>query len=121
MHLAMVGLLLFIPQIMTMFTEMINESAESLTSNSTSSLPNSSVPIGELFAFGNVNLTLINFLVTFVVLVLTAANAYAPKAADGGSNLKIIYNLSVLMIITGGLMLAIPIFTRSIFQSIIAT
>lgn len=119
LHIAMIGLLLFIPQIMTLFTEMINQSAESLTSNSSSSLPNSSVPIGELFAFGNVDLGLINFLVTFVVLVLTVANAFAPKAADGGSNLKTVYNLSILMFITGGLMLAIPVFTRSIFQTIV--
>lgn len=119
LHLAMVGLLLFIPQIMTMFSEMIADSSESLTNNSTSILPNSSVPIGELFAFGNVNLTLINFLVTFVVLVLTIANAYAPKAAAGGHHLKIIYNLSVTMILTGTLMILIPMFTRSLFDSII--
>jgi len=121
LHVAMVGLMLFIPQIMTLFTEMINQSAEVLTSNSNSSLPNSSVPIGELFAFGNVDLTIINILVTFVVLVLTAANAYAPKAAGGGHNLRIVYNLSIMMIITGALMLAIPVFTRSIFQSIVDT
>lgn len=121
LHVAMVGLMLFIPQIMTMFTEMINQSAEVLTSNSNSSLPNSSVPIGELFAFGNVDLTIINILVTFVVLVLTAANAFAPKAAGGGHNLRIVYNLSIMMIITGALMLAIPVFTRSIFQSIVDT
>lgn len=121
LHGAMVGLLLFIPQIMTLFTEMIQESAESLSDNSRSSLPNSSVPIGELFAFGNVNLSLIHFLVTFVVLVLTIADAYAPKAADGGSNLKTVYNLSIMMFLTGGLMVAVPIFARSIFQSITTT
>ena len=118
LHGAMVGLLLFIPQIMTLFTEMIQESAASLANNTTSSLPNSSVPIGELFAFGNVNLTLIHVLVTFVVLTLTVADAYAPKAADGGSNLKTVYNLSQMMFFTGVLMIAIPIFARSIFQSI---
>ena len=118
LHGAMVGLLLFIPQIMTLFTEMIQESAASLSGNASSSIPNSSVPIGELFAFGNVNLVLIHGLVTFVVLTLTIADAYAPKAADGGSNLKTVYNLSQMMFFTGVLMVVIPIFARSIFQSI---
>ena len=89
LHLAMTGLMLFIPEIMKLFTQQINESRASITGNSDNSIPGSSVPIGDIFSFGNVNITMITVLVTFVVLVLTMANAYAPKAAEGGHNLKL--------------------------------
>ena len=119
LHGAMVGLLLFIPEIMKLFTQSINESAESLSTSSNSTLPNSNLALGDVFTFGNVNLGLIDLLVTFVVIVLTAANAFAPKAAEGGNNIKIIHNLSTMMIITGVLMIVVPMFARSIFQSIV--
>lgn len=119
LHISMVGLLIFIPEIMRLFTESINQSAEELVANQSNNLAGSDMPIGDLFTFGQINLQLVNVLVTTVVIVLTVSNAFAPKAADGGNNLKIFYNLSILMILTGILMLAIPIFTDSLFQSIL--
>ena len=119
LHGAMVGLLLFIPQIMTLFTEQIAASADSLSSSSGTNLPNSDVPVGDMFTFGNVDLGLVNMLVTFVVLVLTGANAFAPKAAEGGHNIKILNNLGIMMMMTGVLMIAVPIGARGLFQSIV--
>ena len=58
-------------------------------------------------------------LVTSVVLVITAANAFAPKAAAGGHNYKILFYLSMTMGITGFLMLAIPSLAGSMFNSIL--
>ena len=118
LHLAMVGLLLFIPEIMKLFTLQIQESADSLSSDF--NLPNSSLELGDVFAFGNVNLALIDLLVTIVVVVLTISNAYAPKAADGGNNIKFVHNLSIMMTITGVLMIIIPMGARSLFQSIVS-
>jgi flagellar protein FlaJ len=118
LHVSMVGLLIFIPEVMKLFTKSIQESAESLSSSSSSNIPNSSVPIGEIFTFGDINLGLINVLVTLVVITLTISNAYAPKAADGGSNLKVFYNLALTMVLTGIIMLAVPVFAETLFESI---
>jgi flagellar protein FlaJ len=118
LHVSMVGLLIFIPQVMGLFTQSINNSADTLAATSGTNLPNSSMPIGDIFSFGQVNLELINILVTLVVLVLTMANSYAPKAADGGSNIKFFYNLAIMMALTGLLLLIIPVFATSLFESI---
>ena len=121
LHGAMVALLLFIPEIMKLFSLNIQASSDFLTKGASSNLPNSSLAIGELFTFGDINLGLVNFLVTFVVIVLTGANAFAPKAAEGGNNLKLTYNLAIMLTISGVLMIAVPMFARSIFQSIVST
>ena len=58
-------------------------------------------------------------LVTFVVLVLTMANAYAPKAAEGGHSLKLTSSMSTMMMITGVLMVIIPKLAGGLFSSIV--
>ena len=121
LHGAMVALLLFIPEIMKLFSANIKASSDFLTEGSGSNLPNSSLPIGELFTFGDINLGLVTFLVTFVVIVLTASNAFAPKAAEGGSTLKMAYNMAIMLTISGALMIVVPMFARSMFQSIVST
>jgi archaellum biogenesis protein FlaJ (TadC family) len=57
--------------------------------------------------------------VTSVVLVLTVANSFAPKAAAGGHGYLFLYNLTINMIIAGVLMLAVPVAAGSIFNSIL--
>ncbi len=121
LHGAMVALLLFIPEIMKLFSLNIQASADFLTDGGSSTLPNSSASIGELFIFGDINMGLVNFLVTFVVIVLTGADAFAPKAAAGGNNLKLIYDLALMLTITGVMMISVPMFAHSIFQSIVTT
>ena len=110
LHTAMVGLMLFIPEIMKLFTLKIAESQASLSDGGSSgNIPNSSVSVDQLFSFGDINMTLITVLVTFVVLVLTAANAFAPKAAEGGHSIKLMFNLGVLMILSGSLMILVNV------------
>ena len=119
LHGAMIGLLQFIPEIMGLFSVSITESADTLSDNNSSNLPNSNVPVGEIFSFGQIDLGLVGFLVTFVTIVLTLSNAYAPKAAEGGNNIKVAYNLSIMMTITGILMIVVPMAARGLFKSII--
>ncbi len=119
LHLAMTGLMLFIPEIMKLFTQQIAESARSIQEGNESRGGATSVPVGDLFAFGTVNISLVTTLVTFVVVVLTVANAYAPKAAEGGHSLKLASSLSTMILITGILMVIIPILARGLFSSIV--
>ena len=62
---------------------------------------------------------MVHLLVTTVVLVLTGANAFAPKAAEGGHPIKIVYNLSITMMLTGGIVIGVPAFAQSLFGSIV--
>ena len=116
LHIAMVGLLQFILVIMQLFTTTINASSQALASPTNAP---SSLHVDQIMTFGQVDLQLVEVLVVLVVLVLTGANAFAPKAAAGGHNLKIVYNLSIMMALSGLILLAVPIFANSIFKSIV--
>ena len=117
LHLAMVGLLEFIVEIMNLFGTSIAENSASI-SGSDAGVP-AGLTVGDLFTFGQANLTLVEILVTTVVLVLTGANAFAPKAAGGGHNLKVAYNLSITLVLSGVLIIAVPMFAQAIFASIV--
>ena len=118
LHIAMVGLLEFVLEIMALFSKSIGDSSGSL--DMMAGLPDS-LSQGGLFTFGQLDLGMVNWLVTLVVLVLTGANAYAPKAAEGGHNMKVAYNLSIMMFLTGALMIAVPWGANAIFSSIVST
>lgn len=116
MHIAMVGLLLFIVEIMSLFSSQIAESQAALADSSTL---NNQYAVDELFTFGQIDLGMVGFLVTTVVLVLTAVNTFAPKAAAGGSNLKLVYHGSIMLALTGAMMMGVPRFANSIFETIV--
>ena len=116
LHTAMVALLLFIVEVMRLFTVGITENSEGLQLTPDVASP---ISTNELFTFGQVNIQLVNVLVTFVILVLTGANAFAPKAAEGGHNIKVVYYLAISMGISGFLMVGVPVFARTIFDSIV--
>ena len=119
LHVAMVGLLVFILEIMALFSSGIGGDFQALEeATADSQLTSTGLGISELFSFGQVNLQLVGFLVTSVVLVLTITNAFAPKAAAGGHNYKLLYNLAANMIITGVLMIAVPRWASSMFDTI---
>ena len=120
LHVALVSLLEFILKIMELFSTGLVADARTLSERASAlSSENSTINISQLFTFGQVNLQLIDILVTSVVVVLTAANAFAPKAAAGGHGYNMLYNLGVNMILTGSLMLAIPHFAGSMFEKIL--
>ena len=117
LHVAMVGLLTFIVEIINLFSTSIAVSADELAK--TTGGTSSSITSGALITFGVVDLQMVHLLVTTVVLVLTGANAFAPKAAEGGHPIKIVYNLSITMVLTGGILIAVPAFAQSLFGSIV--
>ena len=116
LHLAMVGLLEFIVEIMDLFSSSVKESQEALSGSSKLA---SQYSVTELFTFGQVNLLLVDSLVTTVVVVLTVVNAFAPKAASGGGSLRTLYNLAIMMMLSGALMLGVPWGAHAIFSSIL--
>ena len=78
----------------------------------------SSLPATAFSGFSQGSATGFVWLVTFIILVLTAANTFAPKAAEGGHNLKLLYNFGIMSAISGANMLLIPRFVNGIFSSV---
>ena len=105
MHVAMTALLLFILQIVITFDEKLAEVSaggpESTTATAAANVPG-------LEIFQSQDLTLITAMITMVILLLTVANALAPKFASGGHNLKIGATLGVACMISGINMVLIP-------------
>ena len=116
LHIAMVALLQFIVEIMALFSQSISQSSVEL-SETTQGPGGASL---DVLSFGEVDMQLVGGLVTSVILVLTVANAFAPKAAEGGHSMKLAYNLAITMTISGVLLLAVPTFANGLFSSIVA-
>jgi archaeal flagellar protein FlaJ len=119
LHIAMVALLVFIGKIMGLFSLDSIANISSIGDGTEGQLGSSSLAVGDLFTFGQINMDMVDLLVTGVALVLTLANAFAPKAADGGSSIKFINNLAILMVVTGVIMVGVPAVADSLFTSIL--
>ena len=65
--------------------------------------------------FGNQDVGLATLMIVAVVGILTVANALTPKIAAGGSNMKIFSFLSVMCLISGGVLGIVPVVTSKIF------
>ena len=107
----MVFILVFILEIITNFNSKLAEAAGGVTDKAatTVEVPEDltipaglSIPAGGedlsagLDIFGTQDMTLISYMIVFVVIVLTVANALAPKFAAGGSNLKFASFLAIM-------------------------
>ncbi|MBT4124923.1 MAG: hypothetical protein HOE43_00880 [Chloroflexi bacterium] len=120
LHAAMVGLLIFIVNVMQLF-------AESMLSDTESADPSASgAPIPDIAdssgfnTFANVNFEFLNIIITMVVVVFTIANAVAPWAASGGHRMRAGYQIGVMMVVSGICMTIIPPLSRMIFTTISA-
>jgi len=114
MHVAIAGLLVFIVDVMTLFGEALENlrpDAESSSSLQLSSL-------GPISSFGAEDMPILRFLVTLILLVLTASNAFAVKATGGGHSYKLIYHLCIMAVITGVILVVVPELGDMIFADI---
>ena len=116
MHTAMTGLLLFILSIVITFDEKLAEVSSGFGGGvSGSATTAASVPGMDIFQ--SQDLTLITAMITMVILVLTVANAMAPKFAAGGHNLKIAATLGVTCAISGINMVLVPRVANSLLAT----
>ena len=114
MHASMSGLLMFILTIITSFNNKLEEVSTGLLEQTVAS--GSSVAMGSgLDIFNTQDLGLTTAVVTSVILVLTVANALAPKFAAGGNNLKLVQSFSLTCLISGINFLLIPPMATSLF------
>ena len=113
MHAALIGLLVFIVNVMGMFGQAMQ--SIQLSDTEESSIP---VSLGTVGGFAEGDMAILNNLVTMIIVVLTAANAFAVHAATGGHGHKLFYHMGVMMAITGGALLIIPILANRIFSGV---
>ena len=72
---------------------------------------------GALDVFGGQGIGLISVIMIGVVFMLTFANSVAPKFATGGDNLKLVSFLSVMCVVTGIVLAAVPPLTNALFPA----
>jgi flagellar protein FlaJ len=111
MHVALVALLLFVTQVITIFSKTV----EGVYSQAVESAPMSAV---QVFSFSFKNVHMLSTLVIPVILALAGANAFAIKAADGGNRYKLYNYLAVTLGISGAMIVFVPIMAERIFSSI---
>ncbi len=117
LHMAMTGLLMFIVNVMELFsTQLADQTAPDLDETG-ATIPDIANVSG-FNTFANVDFGFLGILVTSVILALTLANALAPHSAAGGHRFRFLFFLGVMMIVSGAMMTAVPPMAESIFSTI---
>jgi len=111
MHVALVALLLFVTQVINIFSNTV----EGVYSQAIASAPTSAV---QVFTFSFKNVHLLGTLVIPVIIALAGANAFAIKAADGGNRYKLYNYLAVTLGVSGAMLVFVPIMAERIFSAI---
>jgi len=91
--------------------------AASGAASQSSSVADPSDLTGSIGIFQAQDMTGITAIILLVIVVLTIANSLAPKFAGGGSNLKVATYLSVMCLISGGILGVVPTVTAAIFSA----
>jgi flagellar protein FlaJ len=119
LHLTMAGLLMFILNVMQLFSNELREQTAPDLSATGASIPDIANTAG-FNTFANVDFGLLGILVTAVILALTLANAIAPYSASGGHRFRFLLCLGVMMAISGAMMTLVPPMADSVFTTISA-
>ena len=116
MHAAVVILLIFITEVVTIFGGMIATAQQSMHGTTSGDL--GSPTMSAFTGFNFVGLEFMHSMALPLILVFTVANALAPTIADGGSRWKFLYDLGITAGISGVGLVFIPGLAASIFSSL---
>ena len=129
MHATMTFILVFVLEIIATFNAKLGSAAAGVGGTGTEefsvpeglaippgvSLPAQGELSGGLDMFGNQDMAMVSLMIVIVVVILTVANSLAPKAAAGGSNMKLISYLGIMSLVSGFVLAVVPISTAKIF------
>jgi flagellar protein FlaJ len=114
MHAVILIIMLFITQVMWVFgEELVKVQGQSLESDLMSE-----AGVSDILTFAAPNMEFVTFFVSVMILLLTAANSFAPYAAMGGNRFKIFLFLSVMMFISGVTVLVVPQIVSALFEAV---
>ncbi len=112
MHAAVVALLIFVSNIITIFGELVAKAEASIPT--TSGVPG----ISSFSSFNIEGLSVLNNMVLPLVIIFTIANSLAPYMVEGGSWLKVMYNLGITCALSGLAILCLPGLARMLFTTV---
>lgn len=116
LHIAMVSLMLFISQILTIFTEYLGSLfASQVGSSSGEVFKNMPLQGLNLGIFAGVPLELLAEYTFFIILSITIANVLVSNIVKGGGKYLYLYYSSILFLLSGILMLVVPQVVRWAF------
>jgi flagellar protein FlaJ len=116
MHVALIGILVFISEVVSAFNTKLVEAQAMVASENTSSINPEDIGIPGSLGFEEFNTGFIKIMVLAVIIALTVVNAFAPRAAAGGHNFKLAFFGAFTMVATGVVLLAVPPMAASMFS-----
>jgi len=112
MHTAVVALLIFVSEVITVFGNMVSQAEASMPQ--VSGAPS----MGAFTSFNMSGLSLLHTMVIPLVIVFTIADALAPYVVEGGSWLKVFFNLSITCVISGLCLIVLPEVANVLFTTV---
>ncbi len=120
LHVAIIGLLIFIINVMSMFGRILVNSGAEETGDAAAVSSAQTAATAGLSAFGALDFEFLNMLVLITVMVLTAANAAAIGFVAGGHWVRSAFNFGLLILLSGILMVVVPSAAEGVFRQITA-
>jgi archaellum biogenesis protein FlaJ (TadC family) len=117
LHAVLLAIMLFITEVMRIFGgELAKVQTESLNSDIVTQ-----AGVSNFLLYSAPNMHFISLFVGMMILVLTAANSFAPYAAAGGNRYKLCLFAAIMMFMSGIAIIVIPAMVSTLFQNIAAT
>jgi len=116
MHIALVGTLVFISEVVSAFNTKLVEAQSIVGGENATTINPEDIGIPGALAFQNFDTGFIKLMVLTVILMLTAVNAFAPRAAAGGHNFKMALFGAMTLCATGALLLLVPPLAANMFS-----
>lgn len=116
MHIALIGILVFISEVVSAFNTKLVEAQAMVASENTTSLDPEEMGIPGALGFEQFDTGFIKIMVLAVIMALTVVNAFAPRAAAGGHNFKLAFFGAFTMFATGVVLIVVPPMAASMFS-----
>jgi flagellar protein FlaJ len=116
MHLALVGTLVFIAEVVVAFNDKLLQAQAITASENTTTINPEDLGIPGALSFQSFDTGILRLLVLVVVVALTFINAFAGRAAGGGHRFRLALFGSMTLIASGVLLLVIPGVAGSMFS-----
>jgi flagellar protein FlaJ len=117
LHMVLLSIILFITEVLRIFgTELSKIQDETLNSDILAE-----AGVSQMLLYSAPNMRFISIFVGLMILLLTAANTFAPYAAVGGHRYKLCLFGAIMLFLSGVAIIVIPAGVSELFQNIAAT
>jgi len=114
LHAVLLGLLLFITEVIRIFGAELAKVQEEALSGGVAE----EAGVSTVLMYGAPNMAFVDIFVGAVVVMVTAANAFAPYAASGGHRYKLCAFAAIMMFMSGVALIVVPELVTAIFETV---